>query len=154
MNSNIESNKDKVEKYVDKYLKRYDGRELLKEHTLDEYGVWEVTGENPNPILGGDQNDPLLGTFTGYLRDAIAWGVMQPDFWVWGSGGSGGSFIKISKGDQRTTSIEVEYYTASWHCPNCSEYTKDYNEGVDNQGDSFEVVCGNCKYSYKVKDRR
>lgn len=152
MNSNIESNKDKVETNAEKYLKRYAGKDLLKRHTLDEQGVWKVLGEDPNPDMGGPPYNPILGHFTGSLRDAIAWGVMQPKFWSWGGGGY---FIKIAEEEAKENRvIEVEYYTASWNCPNCSEYTQDHDEGVDDQGDSFEVVCSNCKHTYTVKDRK
>lgn len=62
-------------------------RGLILEHTLDEYGVWEVRGEDQNPDLGGSHHTPFLGRFEGILSDIIDYAVELPSFWTWGGGG-------------------------------------------------------------------
>lgn len=70
-----------------KFIKGYRGKALLKMHTIDEYGTWEVTGEDSNCDLGGSHYMPQLGIFTGTLKDVINKAVELPKFWQWGSGG-------------------------------------------------------------------
>ena len=72
---------------VNKYLNTYTGKWLLEKYDLDEEGLWKVTGEDPNPDLGGHHHNPDLGLFEGSLKEAILWGVKQPRFWQWGAGG-------------------------------------------------------------------
>ncbi len=47
--------------------------------------------------------------------------------------------------------IEIEW-TASWNCPNpkCNQYTYDHDEGVEDDVDTFHVVCEGCNYEYSV----
>lgn len=66
----------------------FSGRKLLDQHALDEVGVWEVRGEDPNCDLGGHHHQPYLGTFSGSLGSVISMAVELPDFWQWGAGGS------------------------------------------------------------------
>lgn len=72
----------------DKYIKdTWGGKELLKNHKLDDEGIWEIYGEDPNCDMGGSHHTPKLGTVQGKLRDVIMYGASLPNFWQWGSGG-------------------------------------------------------------------
>jgi hypothetical protein len=64
------------------------GSELLKNHNLNEYGIWKVEGEDPNPDFGGHHHNPHLGYVEGTLEEAIDWGVHQDDWTTWGTGGN------------------------------------------------------------------
>ena len=66
----------------------YEGTKLLQKHSLEQYGVWEVYGEDPNCDLGGSHYQPNLGKVECTLEKAIHWAVEQPGFWQWGGGGS------------------------------------------------------------------
>jgi hypothetical protein len=66
----------------------YSGRELLKKHKLNEYGVWRIKGEDPNCDMGGYHHQPDLGLYEGRLDEVIAYAVELPGFWTWGGGGS------------------------------------------------------------------
>lgn len=72
---------------VNNFLQRYGGQRLLKKHTLDEVGLWEVRGEDPNCDMGGHHHQPLLGYFEGKLEDVIKHAVHLSGFWQWGAGG-------------------------------------------------------------------
>jgi len=76
----------KPNKYT-QFLTAWSGTQLLKKHTLDEVGVWEVRGEDPNCDFGGSHYNPLIGHFEGQLDDVIRRVVDHPQFWTWGSGG-------------------------------------------------------------------
>lgn len=65
----------------------YSGRELLKKYSLDETGLWEILGEDPNCDWGGHHHQPKLGMVEGRLGDIIAYAVELPSFWSWGGGG-------------------------------------------------------------------
>jgi len=65
----------------------YSGRELLKKHSLSEYGIWRVYGEDPNCDMGGPHHQPDLGLYQGTLEDVIRLAVELPRFWNWGGGG-------------------------------------------------------------------
>jgi hypothetical protein len=72
----------------EKYTKNsWSGQDLLKKHKLDDEGIWEIYGEDPNCDFGGHHHTPKLGTVQGKLRDVIMYGVSLPNFWQWGSGG-------------------------------------------------------------------
>lgn len=77
-------------------------RGLILEHTLDEYGVWEVRGEDQNPDLGGSPHTPFLGRFEGILSDIIDYAVELPSFWTWGGGGEIKKSSDIKKIDNKT----------------------------------------------------
>jgi len=66
----------------------YSGRELQKEHDLEETGLWKILGEDPNCDWGGSHHQPDLGIVEGKLRDVISYAVELPNFWTWGGGGS------------------------------------------------------------------
>ena len=65
----------------------YSGKKLLEKHTLSEYGMWRIKGEDPNCDLGGHHYQPDLGTVEGYLEDVIKHAVALPEFYTWGAGG-------------------------------------------------------------------
>jgi hypothetical protein len=72
----------------EKYTKTsWAGKDLLIKHSLDEEGIWEIYGEDPNCDFGGHHHTPKLGTVQGKLRDVIMYGASLPSFWQWGSGG-------------------------------------------------------------------
>lgn len=73
--------------YFDKYIASYHGKMLLSRHSLDDEGLWEVCGEDPNCDMGGYHHEPFIGIFEGKLRDVIKEAVMKPGFFQWGSGG-------------------------------------------------------------------
>lgn len=77
-------------------------RGLMLEHTLDEYGVWEVRGEDQNCDLGGSHHMPFLGRFEGTLSDIIDYAVDLPNFWTWGGGGEIRKSSAIKKIDNKT----------------------------------------------------
>lgn len=88
-----------LQKNYEKFLTTYSGRELLKTHGLDDYGLWMVRGEDPNCDFGGHHHEPKIGVAEGKLRDVILWAVVHPNFWQWGSGG------RITKYDATTIKI-------------------------------------------------
>ncbi len=71
----------------EKYLSTYSGKNLLENNSLEDVGIWDVKGEDPNCDFGGHHHNPDIGLFQGTLKGAIEWGVNQPKFWTWGSGG-------------------------------------------------------------------
>lgn len=60
---------------------------LLNNHRLDEPGLWQVFGEDPNCYYGGCHSRPSLGFVEGNLKDVIMYAVELPNFWQWGAGG-------------------------------------------------------------------
>jgi hypothetical protein len=85
---------------ANRYLNNtYVGKKFLTR--LNEYGVWRVTGGDPNCDLGGNHYSPFLGNFEGVLRDVIEHAVTLPKFWTWGAGGDF-ELIKVVKIDKNT----------------------------------------------------
>lgn len=83
-----EASADKLAANRRQYLETsYAGRKLQEQHSLEEVGVWQVLGEDPNCDLGGSHHQPDLGTYEGRLSDVIDLVVMMPGFWQWGAGG-------------------------------------------------------------------
>lgn len=72
---------------VDEFLRTYTGKNLLINHTLQEEGVWDVFGEDPNCDFGGTHTMPYLGTYEGKLENVLKVVVYLQNFWSWGSGG-------------------------------------------------------------------
>ncbi len=72
----------------DQFLKTYSGSRLLETHNLNEVGIWEVRGEDPNPDFGGHHHEPYIGTYKGKLVNVIKEAVESDRFWQWGAGGS------------------------------------------------------------------
>lgn len=84
----IEASRIHSDNKVNEYLTtRYSGKELIKKHSLDEEGVWEVRGEDPNCDLGGHHHQPLLGYFEGTLEQVLLKAVNLSGFYSWGGGG-------------------------------------------------------------------
>ncbi len=73
---------------INKYLQTYAGKDLIGRHKLDERGVWQVNGEDPNCDMGGSHHEPFLGTFEGTLENVIKTAVNIRGFYAWGGGGS------------------------------------------------------------------
>lgn len=82
-----ESQLTNLEKLLKKYQGNYSHEKLLESHNLDEFGVWEVRGEDSNPDFGGHHLTPYIGTVEGKLKNVIEWAVQQQRFFAWGSGG-------------------------------------------------------------------
>lgn len=54
----------------------------------NDTGTWQVTGEVKDPsFFSRNPHGPHLGFVTGQLADAVAWAVLQPNFFEWGAGG-------------------------------------------------------------------
>lgn len=79
---------EKAGKNYNTFLGTYNGKTLLKNHSLTQYGIWKVDGEDPNCDFGGHHHRPFLGYFEGILDNVIRRAVSLPGFWQWGSGGN------------------------------------------------------------------
>lgn len=77
--------KDELD-YVN-FLDSYCGTRLLKLYSLDEFGFWEILGEDPNCDFGGYHHMPKLGVVQSTLDDAIKHAIKLQGFYTWGSGG-------------------------------------------------------------------
>ncbi len=69
------------------YKHSYSYNALIKAHSLSEYGIWEVFGEDSNCDMGGFHHMPSLGLYEGKLQDVLEIAVELPNFWNWGGGG-------------------------------------------------------------------
>lgn len=69
-----------------RFLESYTGKELLKAHSLTEYGTWKVRGADSNCDFGGSHYMPEIGLFEGTLVDIIFHAVEMRGFWSWGPG--------------------------------------------------------------------
>jgi len=86
----------------------YAGKKLLEQHSLDEEGIWEIRGEDPNCDMAGSHHQPKLGIVQGKLRDVIMYGISLPGFWQWGAGGDFESIGDIPKIDSKSIQIRNE----------------------------------------------
>lgn len=77
----------KEDKNFEKFLNTYNFKQLRRDHSMSDYGVWKVVGEDPNCDFGGHHHNPFLGYFEGTLEAVIRHAVNLPNFWQWGSGG-------------------------------------------------------------------
>lgn len=77
-----------MSKNYERYLQTYAGRELLKRHSLQDMGTWEVLGEDPNCDFGGHHYQPNLGIYEGTLKDVLELATEMKSFWTWGAGGT------------------------------------------------------------------
>ena len=75
---------------------------LMKKHSLDEPGLWQIFGEDPNCDFGGCHSQPRLGFVEGNLNDVILYAVELPGFWQWGAGGDIKKVDNIKKVDSKT----------------------------------------------------
>ena len=46
--------------------------------------------------------------------------------------------------------IDVDFWEAHWGCPDYKELTCDSDDGVEDEGDIFNVICRECDYEYIV----
>jgi hypothetical protein len=53
----------------------------------DDWGVWNIYGEDENCDLGGPHSNPLITTYEGTLRNAAIHAVSLPRYKTWGGGG-------------------------------------------------------------------
>ncbi len=53
----------------------------------NEYGTWQVYGEDPNCDFGGHHHSPYLATYQGKFIDVARKAVELVGFWQWGAGG-------------------------------------------------------------------
>lgn len=90
---------------VKEYLSTWSGKDLLKNHSLDETGLWKILGEDPNCDLGGHHYTPELGLVTGKLENVIAYALTLPHFYTWGAGGS---FKKVPTPREITAGMTAE----------------------------------------------
>lgn len=79
--------KNSAKTLIEKFLKSSSGKDLINKHYLDEEGIWEVRGEDPNADNGGHHHNPYIGTYQGELSKVIEKAVTHPKFWAWGWGG-------------------------------------------------------------------
>jgi hypothetical protein len=80
----MKTNSEKVEQFC----RSYSGKKLLSKHSMEEYGIWHVHGEDPNPDLVGHHYEPDLGLYEGRLANVVAYAVELPGWYQWGAGGS------------------------------------------------------------------
>lgn len=93
----------KQETNYDRFTKTYNYTSLLKKHSLEEEGMWQIFGEDPNCDFGGCHSQPNLGFAEGKLADVIEYAVDLPGFWQWGAGGDIKKMSEIKKVDNTTS---------------------------------------------------
>lgn len=69
------------------FLKSYDGAKLIKNHALNDFGIWQIYGESSNVDYSGSHHMPLLVTVQGSLHAAIDYAIDLDRFFTYGSGG-------------------------------------------------------------------
>ena len=92
--SNKESN-------YNRFIKTSSYSLLLKKYRLEEAGIWQIFGEDPNCDFGGCHSHPSLGFVEGTLEDVIEYAVDLPGFWQWGAGGDIEKLDKVTKIDNK-----------------------------------------------------
>lgn len=130
---------------LDRFKNTYSYQSLLKKHSLDEVGIWEVRGEDPNCDLGGHHYEPKLGTFSGKLEDIVAYAVTLPSFWQWGSGGN---ITKVSapvKIDANSVATKIAIEKKIKHLE--EELAKARNELKGSPSSSWKDGAWNLKYA-------
>lgn len=60
---------------------------LQYNNNLDEVGIWNIHGEDPNCDFGGSHTNPFLETVEGTYRNACLYAVKLLGFYQWGAGG-------------------------------------------------------------------
>lgn len=76
------------ESNLERFKRTYSYKQLLNQHSLEDRGVWEIRGEDPNADWGGHHHSPYLCTVEGRLKDVIESAVDLNNFWTWGGGGN------------------------------------------------------------------
>lgn len=92
----------KQETNYDRFTKTYNYTSLLKKYSLEDEGMWQIFGEDPNCDFGGCHSQPNLGFAEGKLADVIEYAVDLPGFWQWGAGGDIKKMSEIKKVDNKT----------------------------------------------------
>jgi hypothetical protein len=59
-----------------------------RKYSPTEFGTWRITGEDPNPDMGGPHHEPHLAIVTGLYQDVVEKALVLPGFFGWGAGGS------------------------------------------------------------------
>lgn len=77
-------------------------KQLVDKHSLEEYGTWQIYGEDPNCDFGGHHHEPFLANVEGKLKDVIAYAVKLPGFWQWGAGGNIKKITSVIKVDEES----------------------------------------------------
>ena len=72
----------------EKFKSTYSYKQLMKNHSLSEHGIWEILGDHPNCDMGGSHHQPSLEIVEGTLEKAIQYAVELSGFWQWGGGGN------------------------------------------------------------------
>jgi hypothetical protein len=109
----------------DWYMNHANGEYAKREyaHRLDEYGIWEIRGEDPNPDLFGSHNEPIIGHMEGKLDDVIHWAVLQNAFWQWGAGGKF-TKINVAKLSEERDKVQCDYKCGAFSIPESFEEYK------------------------------
>jgi hypothetical protein len=79
----------KIHDMVDNYLNNTtNGQELMEYHTLQDKGIWQMYGEDPDCHTPGQvPPDVLLVTVRGTLEQALKAAMGYPSFYTMGCGG-------------------------------------------------------------------
>jgi len=56
-------------------------------YKLDEYGIWEAKGEDPNADFGGLHSCPSLGFYEGTYQEVLNYAQTLKGWTCWGRGG-------------------------------------------------------------------
>jgi hypothetical protein len=76
-------------KTFEEYMTTFEYQHFLKDnHSLNDYGLWEILAEDSNPDFAGSHIMPRIAIVEGTFEQAIRYGVSLPEFYTWGSGGS------------------------------------------------------------------
>lgn len=65
--------------------------------TVNQFGIWQVFGEDPNCDFGGSHIEPTLGFFYGKRSEVLAYAKLLPK---WGNGGRI-KLINVTKVDKK-----------------------------------------------------
>ena len=77
---------EKKDTLITKFINSFEGKQLLKKHTMLDRGIWKILGPDPNCDFAGPHIHPNLGLYRGELKDIISYAVSLPQFWSWGPG--------------------------------------------------------------------
>lgn len=111
------------------------GKNLLQNHSLDEIGIWQIKGEDPNCDMGGSHHQPNLGFVEGKLKDIIEYAVELRSFWTWGAGGS---IVKIDKVKKIDTAENMRRNELNARKAKLQEELSKIEDELDVGGDAFQ----------------
>lgn len=72
----------RTKEWHERFLKSDHYQDLLKKHSLTDFGIWNVDGEDCEVRINNH-----LGSVEGTLQQAINWAVSQAAWSTWGRGG-------------------------------------------------------------------